>query len=103
MGNEVVGDIHEHALYPKGCGSLAEYTIVEEKVLAAKPKNLSFAEAASLPVAVEIAYEGLQNARLSAGKSLLVLGGASGVGSFIIQVKILAFLFSSFSFIIFLK
>ncbi|XP_027086519.1 ubiquitin-ribosomal protein eS31 fusion protein-like [Coffea arabica] len=38
---------------PKGCGSLAEYTTVEEKELASKPKNLSFAEAASLPIAVE--------------------------------------------------
>ena len=47
MGDEVFGDIHEHALYPKGCGSLAEYTIVEEKVLASKLKNLSFAEAAN--------------------------------------------------------
>nr|XP_027086533.1 uncharacterized protein LOC113708270 [Coffea arabica] len=58
---------------------------MEEKVLASKPKNLSFAEAANLPVAVEIAYGGLESAGLSAGKSLLVLGGAGGVGSFIIQ------------------
>ena len=47
VGDEVFGDIHEHALYPKGCGSLAEYTAVEEKVLASKLKNLSFAEAAN--------------------------------------------------------
>ncbi|XP_027077103.1 2-methylene-furan-3-one reductase-like [Coffea arabica] len=86
VGDEVYGDIHEHALYPKGCGSLAEYTAVEEKVLALKPKNLSFAKAASLPVAVETAYGGLESAGLSAGKSLLVLGGAGGVGSFIIQL-----------------
>ena len=53
MGDEVFGDIHEHALYPKGCVSLAEYNTVEEKVLASKPKNLSFAVAASLPIAFE--------------------------------------------------
>ncbi|CDP10661.1 unnamed protein product [Coffea canephora] len=95
---------HSRACFvPKGMWSLAKYTIVEEKVLASKPKNLSFVEAASLPVAVEIAYRGLESAGLSDRKSLLVLGGAGGVGSFIIQVKILAFHFSLFSFIIFLK
>nr|XP_027076032.1 2-methylene-furan-3-one reductase-like [Coffea arabica] len=84
VGDEVYGYIHEHALYPMGCGSLAEYTAVKEKVLALKPKNLSFAEAASLPVAVETAHGCLESAGLSAGKSLFVLGGAGGVGSFII-------------------
>ncbi|XP_027073907.1 2-methylene-furan-3-one reductase-like [Coffea arabica] len=86
VGDEVYGDIHEQAHHPKDCGSLAEYTAVDEKVLALKPKNLSFAEAASLPLAVQTAYGGLESAGLSAGKSLLVLGGAGGVGSFIIQL-----------------
>ncbi|XP_027170493.1 2-methylene-furan-3-one reductase-like [Coffea eugenioides] len=75
------------------CGSLAEYTTVEEKVLALKPKNLSFAKAASLPVAIEIAYGELESAGPSAGKSLLVLGGAGEVGSFIIQVYAAATVF----------
>ncbi|XP_027165713.1 2-methylene-furan-3-one reductase-like [Coffea eugenioides] len=87
VGDEVYGDVHEHALNPKGCGTLAEYTAAEEKVLALKPKNLSFAEAASLPLAVETAYEGLERARLSACESVLVLGGAGGVGTFTIQLS----------------
>ncbi|XP_027180138.1 2-methylene-furan-3-one reductase-like [Coffea eugenioides] len=86
VGDEVYGDIHEQAHHPKDCGSLTEYTTVDEKVLALKPKNLSFAEAASLPLAAQTAYGGLESAGLSAGKSLLVLGGAGGVGSFIIQL-----------------
>ena len=81
VGDEAYGDIHEHALYPKECGSLAEYTAMEENVLGLKPKHLSFAEATSLPVAIEIAYGGPESAGLSAGKSLLVLVGAGGVGS----------------------
>ncbi|KAL3526049.1 hypothetical protein ACH5RR_014421 [Cinchona calisaya] len=87
VGDEVYGDIQEHALEnPKQSGSLAEYTPVEERLLALKPKNLSFPEAASLPLAVETAYEGLERSGFSAGKSILVLGGAGGVGSFVIQL-----------------
>ncbi|KAA8548096.1 hypothetical protein F0562_004643 [Nyssa sinensis] len=86
-GDEVYGHINEKPLeYPKQFGSLAEYTAVEEKLLAPKPKNLSFAEAASLPLAIETAYEGLERSGFSAGKSILVLGGAGGVGTLIIQL-----------------
>ncbi|KAJ0985825.1 hypothetical protein J5N97_004181 [Dioscorea zingiberensis] len=86
-GDEVYGDVNEKALEnPKQFGSLAEYTAVEEKLLAVKPKNLNFAEAAALPLAIETANEGLEKAGFSAGKSILVLGGAGGVGSLVIQL-----------------
>ena len=67
-------------------GTLAEYVAVDEKVLALKPKNLDFVQAAALPLAIETAYEGLERAGFSEGKSILVLNGAGGVGSFVIQV-----------------
>jgi 2-methylene-furan-3-one reductase len=87
VGDEVYGDMVEKALdHPRQFGSLAEYTAVEEKLLALKPKNLSFVEAASLPLATETAYQGLEKAGFSAGKSILVLGGAGGVGTQVIQV-----------------
>ncbi|KAF2316121.1 hypothetical protein GH714_041272 [Hevea brasiliensis] len=77
-------EINENALdHPKQYGSFAEYTAVEQKLLGPKPKNLSFAEAASLPLVIVTAYEGLEKAGFSAGKSLLVLGGAGGVGTII--------------------
>ncbi|XP_059449536.1 2-methylene-furan-3-one reductase-like [Corylus avellana] len=86
-GDEVYGDINDKALdHPKNFGSLAEYTAAEEKLVALKPKNLSFAEAASLPLAIETAYEGLERTGFSAGKSILVLGGAGGVGTHVIQL-----------------
>lgn len=86
-GDEVYGNINEKALEgPKQFGSLAEYTAVEEKLLALKPKNIDFAQAAGLPLAIETAYEGLERAGFSSGKSVLVLGGAGGVGSLVIQV-----------------
>lgn len=87
-GDEVYGNINERALENlKQYGSLAEYTAVEEKLISLKPKNLSFSEAAGLPLAIETAYEGLVRCGFSAGKSLLVLGGPGGVGSLIIQVE----------------
>ncbi|KAH1205196.1 2-methylene-furan-3-one reductase [Glycine max] len=87
VGDEVYGDINVKALeYPKVIGSLAEYTAAEERLLAHKPQNLSFAEAASLPLTLETAYEGLERTGFSAGKSILVLGGAGGVGTHVIQI-----------------
>ncbi|KAI5341159.1 hypothetical protein L3X38_020433 [Prunus dulcis] len=65
---------------------VAEYTAAAERVLALKPQNLSFVEAASLPLAIETAYEGLERTEFSAGKSILVLGGAGGVGTHVIQL-----------------
>ena len=86
VGDEVYGAITEKWENPKRFGTLAEYTAAEERVLALKPKNLNFIEAASLPLAIETAYEGLERAEISAGKSILVLGGAGGVGTHVIQV-----------------
>lgn len=91
VGDEVYGDINEKALEnPKQFGSLAEYTSVEEKLLALKPKNIDFVQAAGLPLAIETANEGLERSGFSAGKSILVLGGAGGVGSLVIQVTFIS-------------
>ncbi|CAL0298959.1 unnamed protein product [Lupinus luteus] len=87
VGDEVYGDINEIAIQNvKTIGSLAEYTTAEEKLLAHKPNNLSFSEAASLPAAIITAYQGLEAVQFSAGKSVLVLGGAGGVGTLTIQL-----------------
>nr|KJB33763.1 hypothetical protein B456_006G030000 [Gossypium raimondii] len=86
-GDEVYGNINEKGLdRPKRSGTLAEYTVAEENLLALKPKNLGFIEAAAIPLAIGTAYEGLQKTALSAGKSILVLGGAGGVGTMVIQL-----------------
>ncbi|XP_058180369.1 2-methylene-furan-3-one reductase-like [Rhododendron vialii] len=86
-GDEVYGNINEKPLQDtKQIGSLAEYTAVEEKLLGPKPKNLSFPEAAGLPLAIETAYQGLERCGPLDGKSVLVLGGAGGVGTLVIQL-----------------
>ncbi|XVF60312.1 hypothetical protein PTKIN_Ptkin08bG0035100 [Pterospermum kingtungense] len=87
VGDEVYGNVNETPLnHAKQIGTVAEYTAVEEKLLAFKPKNLSFAEAAGVPLATETANEGLERCQFSAGKSILVLGGAGGVGTMVIQL-----------------
>ncbi|OWM71547.1 hypothetical protein CDL15_Pgr005734 [Punica granatum] len=87
IGDEVYGHINEKPLEnPKQFGTLAELTAVEERLLAIKPQNLSFVEAACIPLALETAYEGLERAGLSTGKSILVLGGSGGIGTFVIQL-----------------
>nr|KAJ0193000.1 hypothetical protein LSAT_V11C800451200 [Lactuca sativa] len=89
-GDEVYGDVNEKALDgPKQFGTLAEYVAVEERLLALKPKKLEFVEAAALPLAIETAYEGLERANFTQGQSILVLNGAGGVGSFVIQVSLI--------------
>ncbi|KAH6805226.1 Oxidoreductase [Perilla frutescens var. frutescens] len=85
-GDEVYGDITNPLEEMKQLGTLAEYTVTEEKLLALKPNHLDFVQAASLPAAIQTAYGGLDSAGFSAGKSILVLGGAGGVGSLVIQL-----------------
>ncbi|MBC3478033.1 zinc-dependent alcohol dehydrogenase family protein [Pseudomonas taiwanensis] len=68
-------------------GSLAEYASVDPALLALKPKNLSMREAAAIPLTFLTAWEGLvDRAKVSAGKSVLVQGGAGGVGNMVVQI-----------------
>ena len=68
-------------------GSLAQYAAVDAGLLALKPSHFSMREAASLPLAFITAWEGLiDRARLSAGSTVLVQGGAGGVGNMAIQI-----------------
>ncbi|OIW15269.1 hypothetical protein TanjilG_16519 [Lupinus angustifolius] len=76
VGDEVYGDINENAInHPKTIGSLAEYIVAKEKLFSHKPSNLSFVEAASLPLALVTAYQGLEKVEPYSGKSILILGG----------------------------
>ncbi len=77
-------------------GSNSEYQLVDERIVGPKPTRLDFAEAAALPLVSITAYEALFDrmkiARegASAGKTLLIIGGAGGVGSMAIQLGALA-------------
>jgi NADPH:quinone reductase-like Zn-dependent oxidoreductase len=70
-----------------GQGSYAEFHTVDESIVSLKPANLSYTEAASLPLAAGTAWEMLvTRARLSVGETVLIHGGAGGVGSIAIQM-----------------
>ncbi|MBY5458681.1 zinc-binding alcohol dehydrogenase family protein [Rhizobium leguminosarum] len=73
-------------------GSNAEFHLVDERIVGAKPKSLDFAAAAALPLTSITAYEALfdrlkvQDAVSGAARSILIIGGAGGVGSIAIQI-----------------
>jgi zinc-binding alcohol dehydrogenase family protein len=73
-------------------GSNSEFQLVDERIVGRKPANLSFAEAAAMPLTTLTAWElmfermGISKAGAQAGKSVLILGGAGGVGSMAIQL-----------------
>jgi 2-methylene-furan-3-one reductase len=56
-------------------------------LLALKPTRLSFAEAASLPLAILTAQEAFDRVNLKVGQSVFINGGAGGVGTLAIQVR----------------
>lgn len=73
-------------------GSNAEYQVVDERIVGRMPANLDFPEAAALPLTTITAYEALfdrlrvRDAVPGAARSLLIIGGAGGVGSIAIQL-----------------
>ena len=86
-----VGDAVFYAGDLTRSGSNAEYQLVDERIVGRKPKNLSIAEAAAIPLTGLTAYETLfdrfkYNPATDKGKSLLILAGAGGVGSIAIQL-----------------
>ncbi|WP_337868465.1 NAD(P)-dependent alcohol dehydrogenase [Meiothermus sp.] len=73
-----------------GClsgGGFAEYVAAPEKALALKPTNLTFEEAAAVPMAATTALQALRDAGgLQAGQKVLIHGAAGGVGTFAVQL-----------------
>jgi len=73
-------------------GTNSEYQLVDERIVGGKPANLPFAEAAALPLTTLTAWElmfermGISKSGAHAGRSVLILGGAGGVGSIAIQL-----------------
>jgi NADPH2:quinone reductase len=84
VGNEVYfcnGGLGSHQ------GNYAEYTTVDERFVARKPKSVSFAVAAAAPLVLITAWEALyERGRLEPGEKVLVHAGAGGVGHVAIQL-----------------
>ena len=70
-----------------GQGSLAEYAAAKESKLAHKPENISFEQAAVVPVSAVTALQGLRDAgHLQTGQKVLITGASGGVGSYAVQL-----------------
>ncbi|HEU5155777.1 MAG TPA: NAD(P)-dependent alcohol dehydrogenase [Streptosporangiaceae bacterium] len=70
-----------------GGGGFAEYVCVGADLLAPKPKNLSFEQAAAMPLAGITALYGLRGTgRLQSGQKVLINGASGGVGTFAVQI-----------------
>jgi NADPH:quinone reductase-like Zn-dependent oxidoreductase len=71
----------------KDLGGFADYVCTDEDKLALKPANLTFEEAAAVPVAALTALQGLRDkGRIGLGHKVLVDGASGGVGTFAIQI-----------------
>ncbi|MGM2508466.1 NADP-dependent oxidoreductase [Bacillus cereus group sp. BceL035] len=68
-------------------GTFAEYIAIHEDDIALKPKNLSFEEAASIPLVGLTSYQALHDImQLQKGQKILIHAGSGGVGTFAIQL-----------------
>ncbi len=69
-----------------GNGGFAEHTLVKAAGAVAKPPEVSFTDAATLPVAGTTAYDLIQHVELVAGQTVVVLGAGGGVGLMVAQL-----------------
>src|SRR5262245_24513883 len=77
-GDAVFGDVN---------GAFAEYVSARQDLLAAKPGNLTFEQAAAVPVAGSTALQGLRDhGHVQAGQKALIIGAGGGVGTFAVQL-----------------
>jgi NADPH:quinone reductase-like Zn-dependent oxidoreductase len=81
-GDDVYANLLDH-----GFGGFAEYVSVPADAMALKPANLSFEEAAAVPMAAVTALQGLRrHGAIQPGQTVLINGASGGVGSFAVQL-----------------
>ena len=68
-------------------GTLAEYVCASEKLIVLKPANLTFAQAAAVPLAATTALQALRDkGNIRPGQKVLINGASGGVGTFAVQI-----------------
>ena len=76
-------------VYGVAPGSFAEFAVTGDDRLAHKPANLSFAEAAVIPISAGTALQALTDAgKVQPGQSVLITGASGGVGSYAVQLAV---------------
>jgi len=87
IGGDVAACAPGDAVFGTSGGAYAEYLAVNPAAIARKPSNLSFEEAASVPVASQTAWQGLfTHGHLEKGQTILIHGGAGAVGAYAVQL-----------------
>ena len=87
IGKDVTGLRLGDEVFGTGRGTFAEYAIASQKGLAPKPRQLSFAQAATMGVAAITALQGLRDrGQLKPGQRVLINGAGGGVGTFAVQI-----------------
>lgn len=81
LGEEVFAD-----LSGAGFQGYADFVCAPESAFATKPKNLSFEEAAALPLAGLTAFHGLKKAKVKPNDHVLIYGASGGVGNYAVQM-----------------
>jgi NADPH:quinone reductase-like Zn-dependent oxidoreductase len=84
IGDNVYG---QAAVIRKGTGAFAEYAVAQEDAIARMPDNISFTDAAAVPLAACSAYQALvEHMKIKPGDKVLIHGGSGGIGTFAIQL-----------------
>ena len=87
VGKEVTQFVTGDEVYGTAEGSFAEYARADPGRLARKPTNLSFEQAAAVPVSGLTALQGVRDrGQTSAGEKVLIIGASGGVGTFAVQI-----------------
>ncbi len=87
IGKDVTGLRLGDEVFGTGRGTFAEYAIATQKGLAPKPRQLTFAQAATMGVAAITALQGLRDrGQLKPGQRVLINGAGGGVGTFAVQI-----------------
>jgi NADPH:quinone reductase-like Zn-dependent oxidoreductase len=77
-------------VFGSGRGTYAEFAAVPAKNLVQKPPNVSFEEAAAVPISALAALQGLRKGKVQPGQRVLVIGAGGGVGSYAVQLAVAA-------------
>jgi len=73
-------------VYGFGHGAFAEYVAVDQGSLAPKPGNLTFQQAAAVPLAAVTAMQCLRAGGIQPGQQVVIIGASGGVGTFAVQI-----------------
>lgn len=81
VGDEVFGSV-------AAAGAWGDYSVLDASIAAQKPENVSFTDAATLPIAAATAWDGIRQLALKPGQVLLIVGAGGGVGIATAQVAV---------------